>query len=47
MRAEGLAIEEKMSVRLYPMQSQVDRDQHELALDVLVGDGATIPLPDT
>lgn len=46
MRAERLPIEEQMPVRLYPMQSQVDRDQHELALDVLVGYGATIALSD-
>lgn len=44
VRAEGLHVEEKVSVGLDAMQRQVDRDQDELALDVLVRHGAAVAL---
>ena len=44
VRAEGLPVEEQVPVGLDAMQGQVDRDQDELALDVLVRHGAAVAL---
>lgn len=44
VRAEGLPVEEQVSIGLDAMQGQVDRDQDELALDVLVRHGAAVAL---
>lgn len=47
VRAEGLHVEEEVSVGLDAVQDQVDRDQHELPLDVLVRHGAAVALRGT
>lgn len=44
VRTEGFPVEEQVAVGLDTMQGQVDRDQDELALDVLVGHGAAVAL---
>lgn len=44
VRAEGFPVEEHVSVGLDTVQRQVDRDQDELALDVLVRHRAAVAL---
>lgn len=44
VRAEGPHVEEQVPVGLDAVQREIDRDEDELALDVLVRHGAAVAL---